>query len=170
MFLVQSGTPLIQFRGAPMRFLNEILERLVAYGQKFNLKQSHSWLSTQLELSHTSASYLCQELSLLCKFLKSALNKLQVQAGALAGGSEVSFFSVRQKLSVSATIQCWQTTNAIDDHVTSSTVDPGSTDSNRKRSKTRFGFLCWSSFKKNKQNKTTNEIPELCYIMCTLEL
>lgn len=116
-----------------------------------NLK-SQITLYAQLSQSQrqvTRLSYLCQEMSVLCKFLESALDWLQVQAAALGRGPEVLVFSVRQKVGVSAMIQCRQIKNISEGNITSSTFDPGNIDSNRKWSKKCCGFLC----KKNKNKQ-----------------
>lgn len=102
-------------------------------------------------------------MSVLCKFLESALDKLQVQAAALGRGPEVLVFSVRQTVGVSAMIQFRQIKNISEGNITSSTFDPGNIDSNRKRSKKCCGFLC-ENFFRGKKKQTANKMTQLFHI------
>lgn len=106
--------------------------------------------------------YLGQEVGVLCKFLESAVSVLQVQAAALGGGPEVSVFSVGQKDGVSARWQSRQIKNTRKGSVTSSTFDPGSIYSNRKRSRRCCGFPCEG---KKAQNKVTQLLRTHAYVV-----
>lgn len=105
--------------------------------------------------SHTAVSYLCQETSFLCKFLKSFVNELQVQAGALGRGAVVFVFPVTQKVDVSAMVLCGQFKKGYG-QMTLCTFDPRNTDSNRRRSEKCCVFLCEGKKKiKHRANKMT---------------
>lgn len=70
-------------------------------------------------------------------------------------------FSVRQKVGVSAMIQCRQIKNISEGNITSSTFDPGNIDSNRKRSKKCCGFLCEKCYREKKPKQTANKMTQL---------